>query len=58
MGIEQKAAFAKALQLIDGQVGQLINYSDIAKNVGNVGVDATTLQSMDSFIRRKCHLTW
>ncbi|WP_157870775.1 hypothetical protein [Candidatus Coxiella mudrowiae] len=53
--MRKKAAFAKALQLIDGQVGQLINYSDIAKNVG---VDATTLQSMDSFIRRKRHLGW
>ncbi len=41
-GIEKKAAFTKALQLAAGRVGQLINYSDIAKNIG---VDVTTLQS-------------
>lgn len=41
-GIEKKAAFARALQLAAGRVGQLLNYSDIAKNIG---VDITTLQS-------------
>lgn len=41
-GIERKAAFTKSIGLIASRVGQLINYSDIAKNVG---VDVTTLQS-------------
>nr|WP_267256541.1 helix-turn-helix domain-containing protein [Coxiella endosymbiont of Ornithodoros maritimus] len=38
----KKAAFARALQLAAGRVGQLLNYFDIAKNIG---VDVTTLQS-------------
>jgi predicted AAA+ superfamily ATPase len=41
-GIEKKAAFGKALQLAAARVAQLINYSDIAKNVG---IDTTTVQS-------------
>jgi uncharacterized protein len=41
-GIEKKSAFTKALQLASGRVGQLLNASDIAKNVG---VDTTTIQS-------------
>ncbi len=41
-GIEKKAAFSKILQLIAARVAQLLNYSDIAKNVG---VDTTTVQS-------------
>ena len=41
-GIEKKAAFSKSLQLAAARVGQLINYSDIAKIVG---VDTTTVQS-------------
>ncbi len=41
-GIEKKAAFSKALQLASGRVGQLLNASDIAKNIG---VDTTTIQA-------------
>lgn len=41
-GIEKKGAFSKALQLLAGRVAQLLNYSDIAKNIG---VDTTTVQS-------------
>lgn len=41
-GIEKRSAFSKALQLSSGRVGQLLNSSDIAKNVG---VDTTTVQS-------------
>ncbi len=41
-GIEKKAAFSKALQLLAGRVGCLFNASDIAMNVG---VEATTIQS-------------
>jgi hypothetical protein len=41
-GIEKKAAFSKALQLASGRVGQLLNASDIAKNIG---VDTTTVQA-------------
>lgn len=41
-GIEKKAAFSKALQLTAARVGQLLNYSDIAKTVG---ADTTTVQS-------------
>lgn len=41
-GIEKKAAFMKVLQLAAARVGQLLNFSDIAKNVG---VDITTVQS-------------
>lgn len=41
-GIAKKAAFSKSLQLAASRIGQLLNYSDIAKNVG---IDTTTLQS-------------
>ena len=41
-GIEKKAAFSKALQLLAARTAQLLNYSDIAKNVG---IDTTTVQS-------------
>lgn len=41
-GIEKRTAFIKVLQLVSGRVGQLLNFSDIAKNVG---VDTTTVQS-------------
>lgn len=41
-GIEKKAAFSKTLQLAAARVAQLLNYSDIAKNVG---VDTTTVQA-------------
>lgn len=41
-GIEKRAAFSKALQLLAGRVGQLINAADIAKNIG---VDTTTIQA-------------
>ncbi|MCX6130411.1 MAG: ATP-binding protein [Proteobacteria bacterium] len=41
-GIERKASFSKALGLLAGRVGQIVNASDIAKNVG---VSVSTLQS-------------
>ncbi len=41
-GIEKRAAFSKALQLISGRLGQLFSASDIAKNLG---VDTTTIQA-------------
>lgn len=41
-GIEKRAAFSKALQLIAGRLGQLFNASDIAKNIG---VDTSTLKA-------------
>jgi len=41
-GIERKAAFTKSIGLIASRIGQLVNYSDIAKNVS---VDVTTIQS-------------
>jgi len=41
-GIEKKAAFSKTLQLTAARIAQLLNYSDIATNVG---VDTTTVQS-------------
>ena len=41
-GIEKKAAFSKVLQLSAARVAQLLNYSDIAKNVS---VDTTTVQA-------------
>ncbi len=41
-GIEKRAAFSKTLQLAAARVAQLLNYSDIAKNVG---VDTTTVQA-------------
>ncbi len=40
-GIEKRGAFSKVLQLVSGRIGQLLNASDIAKNVG---VDTTTIQ--------------
>lgn len=41
-GIERREAFGKSLNLVAGRVGQLLNFSDIAQNVG---VDMTTVQS-------------
>ena len=41
-GIERKASFSKALGLIAGRVGQLLNASEIAVNCG---VSVTTIQS-------------
>lgn len=41
-GIERKAAFVKMTGLLSGRVGQLINASDLARNVG---VETTTIQS-------------
>lgn len=41
-GIEKKEAFSRALGLVSGRIGQLINFSDIAKNIG---VESTTVQS-------------
>ncbi len=46
-GIEKKAAFSKTLQLSAARIAQLINYSDIAKNVG---VDTTTVQGWISLL--------
>lgn len=48
-GIEKRAAFSKALQLAAARVAQLINYSDIAKNVG---VDTTTVQAWISILEQ------
>ncbi len=48
-GIEKKAAFSKTLQLSAGRTAQLLNYSDIAKNVG---VDTTTVQSWISLLEQ------
>lgn len=48
-GIEKRAAFSKALQLTAGRVAQLLNYSDIAKNVG---VDTTTVQAWISLLEQ------
>lgn len=41
-GIEKRAAFTKMLQLLSGQVGQMINFSSLASLCG---VEATTIQS-------------
>jgi uncharacterized protein len=41
-GIERKAAFSKMTGLIASRIGQLVNASDLAKNVG---VETTTVQS-------------
>ena len=41
-GIEKRAAFSKVLQLTAARIAQLLNYSDIAKNVS---VDTTTVQA-------------
>ncbi len=46
-GIEKKAAFSKTLQLAAARVAQMLNYSDIAKNVG---VDTTTVQAWISLL--------
>ncbi len=48
-GIEKKGAFIKSLQLAAGRVGQLLNYSDIAKNVS---VDTTTVQGWISLLEQ------
>jgi hypothetical protein len=48
-GIEKKAAFSKALLLMSGRVGQLLNASDIAKNIG---VDTTTVQAWISLFEQ------
>lgn len=48
-GIEKKAAFSKALQLLAARTAQLLNYSDIAKNIG---VDTTTVQSWVSLLEQ------
>lgn len=48
-GIEKKAAFSKVLQLAAARVGQLLNHSDIAKNVG---VDTTTVQAWISLLNQ------
>lgn len=46
-GIEKRAAFSKTLQLAAARIAQLLNYSDIAKNVG---VDTTTVQAWISLL--------
>lgn len=46
-GIAKKVAFSKTLQLAAGRTAQLLNYSDIAKNVG---VDTTTVQAWISLL--------
>jgi uncharacterized protein len=46
-GIEKRAAFIKTLQLAAARVGQLVNYCDIAKDVG---VDTTTVQAWLSLL--------
>jgi len=46
-GIEKRAAFSKTLQLAAARIGQLLNYSEIAKNVG---VDTTTVQAWISLL--------
>lgn len=48
-GIERRPAFAKMLGICAGRIGQLINYSDIAQNVG---VDVTTVQSWISLLEQ------
>lgn len=48
-GIEKRESFSRSLGLIAGRVGQLINYSDIATNVG---VDTTTVQSWLSLLEK------
>ncbi len=48
-GIEKRAAFSKTLQLISGRIGQLVNASDIAKNIG---VDTTTVQAWISLFQQ------
>lgn len=46
-GIERREAFSRSLHLLSGRVGQLVNSSDIAQNVG---VDTTTVQSWVSLL--------
>ena len=48
-GIEKKAAFSKTLQLAAARTAQLLNYTDIAKNVG---VDTTTVQAWISLLEQ------
>lgn len=48
-GIEKRAAFSRALQLAAARTGQLLNHSDIAKNVG---VDTTTVQAWISLLEQ------
>lgn len=48
-GIERREAFSKSLHLVASRVGQLVNASDIAKNVG---VDTTTVQSWLSLLEQ------
>lgn len=48
-GIEKKEAFSRALGLISGRIGQLINFSDIAKNIG---VESTTVQSWANILEQ------
>lgn len=48
-GIARRETFSKSLHMIAGRVGQLVNASDIAKNVG---VDTTTLQSWLSVLEQ------
>lgn len=48
-GIEKRFAFSKMLQLCAARVGQLINYADIA---ANIGVDKTTVQSWISLLEQ------
>jgi uncharacterized protein len=48
-GIEKKAAFIRALQLISGRIGQLFVFSDISKSVG---VDTTTIQAWVSLFEQ------
>lgn len=48
-GIAKKGAFGKTLQLAAARAGQLINFSDLAKNVG---VDTTTVQAWLSLLEQ------
>lgn len=41
-GIEKKSAFSRLLSLVSGRTAQLLNYSDLARNLS---VDLTTVQS-------------
>lgn len=46
-GIERRDSFNRTMQLVAGRIGQLMNYSDIAKSVG---ADTTTVQSWISIL--------
>jgi predicted AAA+ superfamily ATPase len=48
-GIEKKSAFSKTLQLFAARTAQLLNASDLAKNVG---VDTTTVQAWGSLLEQ------